>query len=315
MKKAISNLLYITIVVILCFSTIYYYQENNRLIQTTYTLENENKNLEQVKKELLSSLENTNVELQQLKSDPLNLIIQIRNFYENKNYEEVKKTSEELHALANGSDYDIEAQNYVKNIQEIENKSDIQKAKEIIEITNTTVKHNYTYTFFDNMSVGISYKINSVEKVSSVNFSISALNSKNEVINFNTGSSMTKDTIRLLFPTTNEDCTNTFEKEWNNLAIKRIIINSITVNYYDGSKDVLERSDNLNYIFVEHKEPVEKSSDTGTSIVEKTEETVYITSTGTKYHKSSCSYLNSRISITKNDAIKKGYTACSRCNP
>lgn len=47
-----------------------------------------------------------------------------------------------------------------------------------------------------------------------------------------------------------------------------------------------------------------------------TSATVYVTKTGDKYHRSSCSYLrNSKISINKNDAISQGYTACSRCNP
>lgn len=47
-----------------------------------------------------------------------------------------------------------------------------------------------------------------------------------------------------------------------------------------------------------------------------TSATVYVTKTGDKYHRSSCSYLrNSKISISKNNAISQGYTACSRCNP
>ena len=43
-------------------------------------------------------------------------------------------------------------------------------------------------------------------------------------------------------------------------------------------------------------------------------ETVYITRTGSKYHRAGCSYLKSScIPISKNDAIAAGYTACSRC--
>lgn len=44
-------------------------------------------------------------------------------------------------------------------------------------------------------------------------------------------------------------------------------------------------------------------------------EIVYITNTGSKYHRSNCSYLKSKNSITKEKAIQKGYSACSRCNP
>ncbi len=44
-------------------------------------------------------------------------------------------------------------------------------------------------------------------------------------------------------------------------------------------------------------------------------QTVYITLTGSKYHRSNCSYLSSKISISLKDAKSQGYTACSRCNP
>lgn len=46
----------------------------------------------------------------------------------------------------------------------------------------------------------------------------------------------------------------------------------------------------------------------------ETSRTVYITNTGTKYHKGSCQYLRqSKIEIDLDRAIKRGYTACSRC--
>ncbi len=62
------------------------------------------------------------------------------------------------------------------------------------------------------------------------------------------------------------------------------------------------------------------SASDNASIVTNTEDntsyTVYITETGNKYHSGSCSYLRkSKISISKSDAVSRGYTACSRCNP
>ena len=45
------------------------------------------------------------------------------------------------------------------------------------------------------------------------------------------------------------------------------------------------------------------------------QQTVYITKTGTKYHRSGCSYLKSSIPISLSEAKAEGYTACSRCNP
>ncbi len=50
--------------------------------------------------------------------------------------------------------------------------------------------------------------------------------------------------------------------------------------------------------------------------IENKEVTVYITKTGTKYHRSSCSYLRrSSIPIDLNRAVNLAYTPCSRCNP
>ena len=44
--------------------------------------------------------------------------------------------------------------------------------------------------------------------------------------------------------------------------------------------------------------------------------TVYITNTGKKYHRSSCSYLKkSKSAISVSSAKAQGYTPCSRCNP
>jgi hypothetical protein len=43
---------------------------------------------------------------------------------------------------------------------------------------------------------------------------------------------------------------------------------------------------------------------------------VYITKTGKKYHRDSCSYLSrSKIPISLKDACARRYTPCSRCSP
>lgn len=48
----------------------------------------------------------------------------------------------------------------------------------------------------------------------------------------------------------------------------------------------------------------------------KSSTTVYITKTGSKYHRGSCSYLKkSKIEISLDSAIAQGYEPCSRCNP
>lgn len=45
-------------------------------------------------------------------------------------------------------------------------------------------------------------------------------------------------------------------------------------------------------------------------------QSVYITNTGKKYHRSSCFYLRkSKIKISLSNAKSRGYTACSKCRP
>ena len=47
-----------------------------------------------------------------------------------------------------------------------------------------------------------------------------------------------------------------------------------------------------------------------------TSQIVYITDYGNKYHASGCKYLKkSSIAISKSEAIQRGYSACSECNP
>jgi len=50
--------------------------------------------------------------------------------------------------------------------------------------------------------------------------------------------------------------------------------------------------------------------------VHAVQETVYVTKTGSKYHRSSCHYLKkSKIKTTKSKAKNSGYTACKVCKP
>ena len=43
--------------------------------------------------------------------------------------------------------------------------------------------------------------------------------------------------------------------------------------------------------------------------------TVFVTNTGERYHRYGCSYLKSSRAISLADAVEKGYTPCSRCDP
>jgi hypothetical protein len=48
---------------------------------------------------------------------------------------------------------------------------------------------------------------------------------------------------------------------------------------------------------------------------DETQITVYVTKTGTKYHRAGCSYLRRSAIATTLKAAKARYTPCSRCHP
>ena len=49
---------------------------------------------------------------------------------------------------------------------------------------------------------------------------------------------------------------------------------------------------------------------------EEQADVVYITETGSKYHRSGCQYLSkSKIETTRAAAVSGGYSPCARCNP
>lgn len=58
------------------------------------------------------------------------------------------------------------------------------------------------------------------------------------------------------------------------------------------------------------------TSASGETVTLTLSRTVYVTDTGSKYHRSGCSYLNrSKHPISLTDAQNQGYSPCSRCDP
>lgn len=65
--------------------------------------------------------------------------------------------------------------------------------------------------------------------------------------------------------------------------------------------------------------PKHTDNDSGQAVrqsSQRTSYTVYITETGSKYHRGGCRYLaKSKIAVEYSDALARGYTACSVCKP
>lgn len=63
-------------------------------------------------------------------------------------------------------------------------------------------------------------------------------------------------------------------------------------------------------------QPTTAATTTQAPVLDTGTEEVYITNTGSKYHRDGCRYLDeSKIAISKADAIAQGYTACKVCDP
>ena len=96
------------------------------------------------------------------------------------------------------------------------------------------------------------------------------------------------------------------------------------------SNSVIKKDDNVkvsNNVTTKKKTSTKKTTKSSKNVVNNKSKkstkksvnsnyTVYITRTGSKYHRSGCSYLRqSMIKTSKNSAISMGYSACKVCKP
>ena len=85
-------------------------------------------------------------------------------------------------------------------------------------------------------------------------------------------------------------------------------INGVTLNT-ETTESIINENTELKETDSKYELESETASDTENYIV-------YITKTGSKYHKESCDSLsNSKIETTKQEAISQGYEPCKKCNP
>ena len=79
-----------------------------------------------------------------------------------------------------------------------------------------------------------------------------------------------------------------------------------------SSTPKIEQSPNISS--TPQTEQRQSTSDISTTVPNTNSAIVYVTNTGSKYHKDSCSYLKkSKIQMSLSEAQSQGYTACSKC--
>ncbi len=82
------------------------------------------------------------------------------------------------------------------------------------------------------------------------------------------------------------------------------------------SEDVDHSEDKTEFQDSEKSEKSEEAKEQTQNDVEKTGNIVYLTNSGTKFHRDGCSSLSkSKISISYEDALARGFEPCGRCKP
>lgn len=98
------------------------------------------------------------------------------------------------------------------------------------------------------------------------------------------------------------------------------LVSSMLFNYDSTKTSITENSNQLSTILtsqeVQQDGCQQGYQDIKLLATNKKSITVYITRTGTKYHRSGCRYLSkSKIAISLKNAEASGYDACKICNP
>ena len=113
-------------------------------------------------------------------------------------------------------------------------------------------------------------------------------------------------------------------------VISRLVNRGISVFRTDMSGNIIFESDGSSYNVITSKAnapqsaqqvaPAVPSVQAPSTVQQPTTQqpvsaVVYITKTGSKYHRDGCSYLKSKIQTTVTEAKAQGLTPCSKCNP
>lgn len=190
-------------------------------------------------------------ELEYIKNGSTNLIVQIRNYKESNDIENLLKLSEQLHKDFNGSNEDIEAQGYVAEINkkkeeeeqkklEAESKSKEEKLRDIIRIEKVRIS---SINSAGGVSLNIGFTNNSGKTIKYIDFSCSAINAVGDTV---------ECTIRRLYQRTAQ-AVGPYEKGqgddlfwdsvWYNSTAKSVKINKISIQYTDNSIETISGAD------------------------------------------------------------------------
>lgn len=106
----------------------------------------------------------------------------------------------------------------------------------------------------------------------------------------------------------------------DSVILNRLSVYGAEIYRTDESGTIIAISDGESITFDKQASPVKENAppvdEENNQSSAPTQETVYITKTGEKYHKEGCRYLSkSKIPIDLSEAIASGYGPCSVCNP
>jgi outer membrane murein-binding lipoprotein Lpp len=207
---------------------------------------------------------NLETELTELKNGPAMLILDIRKQNENKNHDQVLKLSTELHSRFPGVPEDLEAQQMVKEIQnlraEASRKAEEEKARVLAEQAKSAeekaksiVRVSKVYPGKPNSAGGvdvyISWRNNSDKVIKYIVFAVEPYNAVNDKVGSEIGNfSMFRGKSTGPFNKGEGSSGNTYwENAWYNNTIKSVQLKGVEIEYMDGSTIDL-KGDDLKYI-------------------------------------------------------------------
>lgn len=226
-------------------------------IHSYYTIESLNNKLETSNKlyeELLSKYNNLSGDFEEYKNSDSKLIIEIRNEYENKNYEQVLILAKKLHQISNGSELDIEAQKYVEEIENIKLQIEKEKKEQATKTARDILRIKKVITSTPNSAGGVDLNIHwtnmSDKTIKYIVFTVNAYNAVDDIVYSDIGYSKSAVRVQETGPIKKGDGNKSgylWSNTWYNSTISYAKIKEIEIEYMDGTTCTLSQ-DQISYI-------------------------------------------------------------------
>lgn len=191
-------------------------------------------------------------EIDELVNGASSLLIQIRNNFENKNYDEVTKIVSVLHEKFNGTQEDIEAQKILAETQRVLEEQELARKNEIEKSSKDIITMFRAETSKPNSAGGVdvsfAWSNQSFKEIKYIIFEAVPINNVGDIVKCTVREESTfrgKGTGPYKRKSEYEE--TSFENAWYNNSIKSVKLQQIDIEYMDGTTVTLTKDD-LEYL-------------------------------------------------------------------